>query len=702
MLMLLLGAQIFLLLCISDISAEDNGSMQIYNIYAKKCLSFSSNNSLELARCTYGLAVFFIKTAEGKLKGAHSGYQNKCIQYDQRTNSVTTGDCSSNYSISWTCEDRTLKTGDWYLSWNIQTDEIEVARNVSGREALWVVYETDNSVCDWPVRPRSTTTPFVQPTSPNTERHSEQLWPQGVYSLPKAASGCPGSTNFTWKQGWVFQDLDDTDMIMTKTSKSFNMAAKIDDWGNIKRWFCSKNDVTHNKQIRPLWPNGTYCIYSAGARCPQSEGKFYLGYGHWDNQYLLNDSEMKGVLPHGRFVRGGTTGIFFCCQRTQNPNIPMSLPVDQPFYLMAFTSSTCQKVKWATVSPEFVLYDTSDLRNGDKFSVYCPFNATKHDPKIHYCYYEGCKHILNYDNETEVEIKYPKSQYLDTTSQSCSWSIFFPLDYIILFNIISLDIPVNRSDHCNTQFLEISGLEGNVSNVKLCGNYQQYRVRSQSNLVLITLQLANNITNTTGFRLNFRGVLSRGERSTSRPGTEVPTTEIQRSSTLKTSMISEPTQKRNSEMRQTTDKIHTAKAAETKNKKSQVSTTSIVVPVVVVVLVGVMVIAWIVTRKRRKETNIAVAFANNKFAQENSIYEKETTDAKENENCNETFYESIDSDLVPRRGINKEFVENAVIPTEGNEDGHSNPLYESAGQGDLYSSTANSLYVSGDCQQTNI
>ena len=163
----------------------EDKSMEIYNIYAKKCLSFASNNSLELAQCTYGLSVFFVKTADGKLRGAHSGYQNKCIQYDQRTNSVTTGDCSSNYSISWTCKDRTLKTGDWYLSWNIQTVEIEVVKNASGGEALWVVYETDNSVCDWPARLRSTTTPFVQPTAPITERHTGKFFTRGVLIAEK-------------------------------------------------------------------------------------------------------------------------------------------------------------------------------------------------------------------------------------------------------------------------------------------------------------------------------------------------------------------------------------------------------------------------------------------------------------------------------------------------------------------------------------
>jgi hypothetical protein len=144
--------------------------------------------------------------------------------------------------------------------------------------------------------------------------------------------------------------------------------------------------------------SGTYCIYSAAISpyiCPTSEGRLFFGYGYWDNQLWLNDSEMKGVLPGGYSVRGGRTGIYFCCQGSKDPNIPMLLPIDQPFYLLAFKSSVCQKVEWATVSPEFVLYDTSDYRNKDKFTPFSPFNATKHDPKIHYCYYEGLFALVN-------------------------------------------------------------------------------------------------------------------------------------------------------------------------------------------------------------------------------------------------------------------------------------------------------------------
>jgi hypothetical protein len=66
---------------------------------------------------------------------------------------------------------------------------------------------------------------------------------------------------------------------------------------------------------------GTYCIYSAAIspyKCPKSKGKFWFEYGHWDNQYWLNDSEMKGVLPDDNSVRGGSTGIYLCCQGSKD------------------------------------------------------------------------------------------------------------------------------------------------------------------------------------------------------------------------------------------------------------------------------------------------------------------------------------------------------------------------------------------------
>jgi hypothetical protein len=162
-------SHVIILLCLSG------ESFQINNVYAKKCLSTASNDRLQLAQCSYGLSVFFEWTVNGKLKGAYSGYQNKCIQQNNNI-SITMGNCSSNSSITWACKDRTLKTGDWYLSWNIQADEVQVTKIVIGREALWVLLDTDNGVCDWPARATSTTSPFIQPTTPPRERHSGKCY----------------------------------------------------------------------------------------------------------------------------------------------------------------------------------------------------------------------------------------------------------------------------------------------------------------------------------------------------------------------------------------------------------------------------------------------------------------------------------------------------------------------------------------------
>lgn len=139
---------------------------------------------------------------------------------------------------------------------------------------------------------------------------------------------------------------------------------------------------------------GTYCIYSgehSTSLCPESEGKsrFSPGLIIWDNQYWMNNSKKKGIVPRGIYVPGGSTGMHFCCQSNMDPNTPVSLPTDKPFYLLAYRSSVCQKVKWTTVIPEFIVYDTSDFHNHDIFTSFVPFNAKRTDPKIYYCYYQG-------------------------------------------------------------------------------------------------------------------------------------------------------------------------------------------------------------------------------------------------------------------------------------------------------------------------
>ena len=85
----------------------------------------------------------------------------------------------------------------------------------------------------------------------------------------------------------------------------------------------------------------------------------------------------------------------------------MSLPTDQPFYLMAYRPSVCQKVQWATVIQEFVVYDTSDYRNRDFFPGFIPFHKIKGNPKMYYCYYQG--------NVTQLNVVHVVHLY------SCCW-----------------------------------------------------------------------------------------------------------------------------------------------------------------------------------------------------------------------------------------------------------------------------------------
>jgi uncharacterized protein HemX len=88
------------------------------------------------------------------------------------------------------------------------------------------------------------------------------------------------------------------------------------------------------------------------------------------------------------------------------------------------------------------------------------------------------------------------------------------------------------------------------------------------------------------------------ESSTCTPRTDAPTTVRITETTHTLPTNSHTTYETNFENPTSTEKVQTGTAAKTKNEKSQVPTTSIVVPVVVVVIGIVVLIAWLVTRKR--------------------------------------------------------------------------------------------------------
>ena len=83
--------------------------------------------------------------------------------------------------------------------------------------------------------------------------------------------------------------------------------------------------------------------------------------------------------------------IYYCCTTRGSAQAPISLPLDSPFYLIAYGSTTCQAVKGAVSSLEYIYYETEYLTILSKNDYYGahPFDARR-DPighVIYYCYY---------------------------------------------------------------------------------------------------------------------------------------------------------------------------------------------------------------------------------------------------------------------------------------------------------------------------
>jgi len=60
-----------------------------------------------------------------------------------------------------------------------------------------------------------------------------------------------------------------------------------------------------------------------------------------------------------------------------------------PFYLMAYNTSECQRVKGALATEEFIRHNNENTNNKDSMSGTHPFEKGKSNVTIMYCYYEG-------------------------------------------------------------------------------------------------------------------------------------------------------------------------------------------------------------------------------------------------------------------------------------------------------------------------
>ena len=112
-----------------------------------------------------------------------------------------------------------------------------------------------------------------------------------------------------------------------------------------------------------------------------------------DDEDRNNRNDLGGQLPFGTYDKD--TVIHYCCQTNGNWYDSINLPVAKPFYLLtsnSVSSPKCQMVKWATSQMEYILFNTEDSNNNDRFSGTCVF-LDKSDSlgrtKLYYCYYVG-------------------------------------------------------------------------------------------------------------------------------------------------------------------------------------------------------------------------------------------------------------------------------------------------------------------------
>lgn len=227
-------------------------------------------------------------------------------------------------------------------------------------------------------------------TWPKLKRRTNQLlhhvalvmrntWPSGSYGLPKPKSGCPSKE---WLEGFRYQDSENVENTNTKTNGS-HFSGRVTPHG-IRQEFCIHKD-TPGKRIP--WPSGKYCIYRKGNSCPTGLRE---GWIRWDDENTEIDfpNSLGGELPDG--IYGENTAIYFCCSTSGKKSTPISLPYGSPFYLIAYGSHRCQKVRYYEVSSEYLQFDDEDQDNANAHSLISPYGPSEDlfNNRIYYCYYQ--------------------------------------------------------------------------------------------------------------------------------------------------------------------------------------------------------------------------------------------------------------------------------------------------------------------------
>lgn len=339
---------------------------------------------------------------------------------------------------------------------------------------------------------------FVHTTESST-------WPAGTYALPMADSGCPEGSGFNWYTGHRTEELE-RDQNENKHSPSIHLRTEIGK-PEIKRYFCVKNS-TKADEGKPKWPNGKYCIYKKGDFCPQG---FHKGSVLWDDDNANNGFNLNskgGELPSGLYNQD--TKIYFCCMTTGSVEKRVSLPVNKPFYLLAFESTTCQEVRGAVYALEYVVFDTENSNNQDARAYPYPYGANLRQPTIYYCYYRECNWNFNQSSGVFASPYFP-DKYHDF--HDCQWNITAPRGYIIQlrFGVFELESNPNScgNGRCSCDYVEVKE-ESEKGLVTTLGRYCMTNlplsvIQSSTNKMIVTFY-SDQVISAKGFNASYTSV----------------------------------------------------------------------------------------------------------------------------------------------------------------------------------------------------
>jgi hypothetical protein len=209
-----------------------------------------------------------------------------------------------------------------------------------------------------------------------------RLWPRGTYGLLQPQSGCPVDGVTTWESGWVRYHTESLDGNIDQVSEGSHLKQPVLEMKNrqhfLTQHFCMKNSSSY---LGPNWPNGSYCI-SKKRDCPDN---FDVGYVTWDEEDTNYNARSNGSLPDNQ--HSANVNFLYCCRQDGPADVSIYLPNSDPFYLYRY-GGKCQQVHDMSVTEEFVVFDTENTGNHDKFGTVHP-DGNINNLRLELCYYRS-------------------------------------------------------------------------------------------------------------------------------------------------------------------------------------------------------------------------------------------------------------------------------------------------------------------------